>query len=159
MATSEIAALHPGRTAEIHLNRAVIGFVGQVHPQTAKDYGIPETYVAEINLDAIEGALQPAQPFTEISKFPAVSRDIALLLSSDVKHQDVLDAIAAAGVKRLTKVTLFDVYAGGNIEAGKKSMAYNLTFQNPEDSLTDEEVAKYMEKISKALVELGAEIR
>lgn len=63
------------------------------------------------------------------------------------------------GVKRLTKVTLFDVYAGGNIEAGKKSMAYNLTFQNPEDSLTDEEVAKYMEKISKALVELGAEIR
>jgi len=102
---------------------------------------------------------QPAQPFTEISKFPSVSRDIALLLSSDVKHQDVLDAIAAAGVKRLTKVTLFDVYAGGNIEAGKKSMAYNLTFQNPEDSLTDEEVAKYMEKISKALVELGAEIR
>ena len=56
-------------------------------------------------------------------------------------------------------MTLFDVYAGNNIEAGKKSMAYNLTFQNPEDSLTDEEVAKYMEKISKALVELGAEIR
>ena len=80
-------------------------------------------------------------------------------MSSDVKHQDVLNAIAAAGVKRLTKVTLFDVYAGGNIQAGKKSMAYNLTFQNPEDSLTDEEVAKYMEKISKALVELGAEIR
>ena len=65
----------------------------RVHPQTAKDYGIPETYVAEINLDAIEEALQPAQPFTEISKFPAVSCDIALLLSSDVKHQDVLDAI------------------------------------------------------------------
>ncbi|MFM0762080.1 phenylalanine--tRNA ligase subunit beta [Streptococcus suis] len=159
VATSEIAALHPGRTAEIYLNGAVIGFVGQVHPQTAKDYGIPETYVAEINLDAIEEALHPAQPFTEISKFPAVSRDIALLLSSDVKHRDVLDAIAGAGVKRLTKVTLFDVYAGSNIEAGKKSMAYNLTFQNPADSLTDEEVAKYMEKISKSLETLGAEIR
>ena len=70
-----------------------------------------------------------------------------------------MDAIAATGVKRLTKVTLFDVYAGSNIEAGKKSMAYNLTFQNPADSLTDEEVAKYMEKISKSLETLGAEIR
>lgn len=159
VATSEIAALHPGRTAEIYLGETLLGFVGQVHPQTAKDYGIPETYVAEINLDAIELALQPALPFTEISKFPAVSRDVALLLDSEVKHQDVLDAIAAAGVKRLTKVTLFDVYAGSNIEAGKKSMAYNLTFQNPADSLTDEEVAKYMEKISKSLEALGAEIR
>ncbi|MFX3772368.1 phenylalanine--tRNA ligase subunit beta, partial [Streptococcus suis] len=78
---------------------------------------------------------------------------------SDVKHQDVLYAIAGAGVKRLTKVNLFDVYEGSNIEAGKKSMAYNLTFQNHADSLTDEEVSKYIQKISKDLFELGAEIR
>ena len=159
VATTGLSHLHPGRTAEIHLNGAVIGFLGQVHPQTEKEYGIPETYVAEINLDAIEASLEPAQPFTELSKFPAVSRDVALLLDVEVKHQDVVDAIASAGVKRLTKVNLFDVYAGKNIEPGKKSMAYNLTFQNPTDNLTDEEVAKYMFKISRSLETIGAEIR
>lgn len=159
VATGHLAALHPGRTAQIELAGQVIGFVGQVHPQLAKDYGIPETYVAEVNMDAIEAALQPAETFVEISKFPAVSRDIAFLVDQEIQHQAILDAIASANVKRLTKVSLFDIYTGSNIEAGKKSMAYNLTFQNPQDSLTDEEVAKYMEKISVALGELGAEIR
>lgn len=159
VATNQIPALHPGRTAEIQLAGQPIGFVGQIHPQVAKEYAIPETYVAEINLDAIEAALQPAQPFSEISKYPAVSRDIALLLDKDVTHQQVLSAIEAAGVKRLTKVSLFDVYTGSHIEEGRKSMAYNLTFQDPSDSLTDEAVAKYMEKISTSLTRLGAEIR
>ncbi|MDG3131838.1 phenylalanine--tRNA ligase subunit beta [Streptococcus suis] len=157
--TSDMGALHPGRTAEIYCQNQIIGFVGQVHPQTAKEYGIPETYVAEINLDAIELALQPTQPFKEISKFPLVQRDIALLLDQEVTHKEILDAIAAAGIKRLTSITLFDVYTGNNIESGKKSMAYTLTFQNQMDSLTDEEVSKYMEKITKRLEELGAEIR
>ncbi|MGT2714944.1 phenylalanine--tRNA ligase subunit beta [Streptococcus respiraculi] len=159
VATSSLGALHPGRTAQLELDGQVIGFVGQVHPQLAKDYGIPETYVAEVNVDALEAVLQPAKPFTDISKFPAVSRDIAFLVDRETQHQAILDAISSANVKRLTKVSLFDIYTGTNIEAGKKSMAYNLTFQNPSDSLTDEEVAKYMEKIAKALEEIGAEIR
>lgn len=158
-ASNSVAALHPGRTALISLGQAVIGFVGQVHPQTAKNYGIPETYVAELNLDAIEAAIQPDPAIQDISKFPAVSRDIALLLNQEVQHSQIMDAIASANVKRLTNVTLFDVYAGSNIEAGKKSMAYSLTFQNQSDNLTDEEVAGYMAKISTALENLGAEIR
>ncbi|MET3643733.1 phenylalanine--tRNA ligase subunit beta [Streptococcus gallinaceus] len=158
-ATSQVAALHSGRTAAIYLGEDLLGFVGQVHPQTAKDYAIPETYVAELNMDLLEAALQPTQPFTEISKFPAVSRDIALLVKAEIQHQDILEAIAKANVKRLTDITLFDVYAGSNIEPGHKSMAYSLTFQNPVDSLTDEEVTGYMAKISKSLQELGAEIR
>ena len=159
-ASSAITALHPGRTAQILLDDAVVGVIGQVHPQTAKDYGIPETYVAELSLDAIEAALKPTQVFQEISKFPAVSRDLALLLDEAVQHQAVVEAIEAAKVKRLTAIKLFDVYQGANIEAGKKSMAYSLTFQNPADSLTDEEVTGYMEKITKSLVEkLGAEVR
>ncbi|MBF0786558.1 phenylalanine--tRNA ligase subunit beta [Streptococcus sp. 19428wC2_LYSM12] len=159
VATSHLAALHPGRTAQIVLNGQVIGFVGQVHPQVAKNYGIPETYVAEVNVDAIEAALRPAEPFVEISKFPAVSRDIALLVDQEIQHQAILDAIRSAKVKYLTKISLFDIYTGSNIEAGKKSMAYNLTFQNSQDSLTDEEVARYMEKISATLSQIGAEIR
>ena len=158
--TKDLASMHPGRTAAIVLDGQTIGFLGQVHPQTAKNYGIPETYVAEINLSAVEAALQPAQPFVEITKFPAVSRDIALLLKAEITHQEVLDAIYSAGVKRLVAVKLFDVYAGEKLGAGMKSMAYSLTFQNPNDNLTDEEVAKYMEKITKAFTEkVEAEVR
>ncbi|MEZ7548909.1 MULTISPECIES: phenylalanine--tRNA ligase subunit beta [Streptococcus] len=159
-ANSQIKSLHPGRTALISINGQPVGFVGQVHPATAKAYDIPETYVAELNLSAIEEQLQPAQPFTEITKFPAVSRDVALLLKAEITHQEVLDAIQAASVKRLTDIKLFDIFSGDKLGVGLKSMAYSLTFQNPEASLTDEEVAKYMEKIEKSLTEkLGAEVR
>ena len=159
-ANSQIKSLHPGRTALISINGQPVGFVGQVHPATAKAYDIPETYVAELNLSAIEEQLQPAQPFTEITKFPAVSRDVALLLKAEITHQEVLDAIQAASVKRLTDIKLFDIFSGDKLGVGLKSMAYSLTFQNPESSLTDEEVAKYMEKIEKSLTEkLGAEVR
>ena len=159
-ATSEIKSLHPGRTALISLGDQVIGVLGQVHPVTAKAYAIPETYVAELNLSAIEAALQPAAAFVEITKFPAVSRDIALLLKAEVTHQEVVDAIQAAGVKRLTDIKLFDVFSGEKLGLGMKSMAYSLTFQNPEDSLTDEEVARYMEKIQASLEEkVNAEVR
>ena len=160
IAEKDMANMHPGRTASIILNGAKVGFVGQVHPQTAKDFDIPETYVAELNLSAIEVALTNDLIFSDITKYPAVSRDVALLLNQETSHQEIVDAIENAGVKRLTAIKLFDVYAGNNIESGKKSMAYSLTFQNPNDNLTDEEVAKYMEKITKSLAEkLGAEIR
>ncbi|MEQ9810023.1 phenylalanine--tRNA ligase subunit beta [Streptococcus jiangjianxini] len=152
--------MHPGRTAAIVLAGETIGFVGQVHPQTAKDFDIPETYVAELNLTAIEAALTNDLVYKDITKYPAVSRDIALLLNQETSHQEIVDVVENVGVKRLTAIKLFDVYAGNNIESGKKSMAYSLTFQNPNDNLTDEEVAKYMDKITKALTEnLGAEIR
>ena len=158
--TQALASMHPGRTAAILLDGQVIGFVGQVHPVTAKDYNIPETYVAEINLTAIEQVIQPAKPFVEITKFPAVTRDIALLLKAEISHKEVVEAIEAAGVKRLTDIKLFDVFSGEKLGLGMKSMAYTLTFQNPEDTLEDEEVARYMEKIQKSLEEtIGAEVR
>ncbi|MGT2949287.1 phenylalanine--tRNA ligase subunit beta [Streptococcus devriesei] len=159
-ATKEMANMHPGRTALIELDGQVIGYLGQVHPQAAKDYNVPETYVAELNLGALQAALKTDIVFEDISKFPAVSRDIALLLDEAVSHQEIVDAIQSAGVKRLSAIKLFDVYAGINLGQGKKSMAYSLTFQNPEASLTDEEVANYMAKITKSLTEvLGAEVR
>ena len=158
--TRALASMHPGRTAAILLDGQVIGFVGQVHPVTAKDYNIPETYVAEINLTAIEQVIQPAKPFVEITKFPAVTRDIALLLKAEISHKEVVAAIEAARVKRLTDIKLFDVFSGEKLGLGMKSMAYTLTFQNPEDTLEDEEVARYMEKIQKSLEEtIGAEVR
>lgn len=158
--TQALASMHPGRTAAILLDGQVIGFVGQVHPVVAKAYNIPETYVAEVSLTAVEQAIQPAKPFVEITKFPAVTRDIALLLKAEISHKEVVEAIEAARVKRLTDIKLFDVFSGEKLGLGMKSMAYTLTFQNPEDTLEDEEVARYMEKIQKSLEEmLGAEVR
>ncbi|VUW95502.1 Phenylalanine--tRNA ligase beta subunit [Streptococcus constellatus] len=159
-ATQAFTSMHPGRTATISLDGQVIGFVGQAHPVVAKAYNIPETYVAEVSLTAIEQAIQPAQPFVEITKFPAVTRDIALLLKAEISHKEVVSTIEAAGVKRLTDIKLFDVFSGEKLGLGMKSMAYTLTFQNPEDTLEDEEVARYMEKIQKSLEEtIGAEVR
>ena len=156
----DLTNMHPGRTASIRFNDEVLGFVGQVHPQTAEAFDIPETYVAEINLSAVESVLTRNIIFEDITKYPSVSRDIALLVDQDTSHQDIIDAINSAKVKRLTAIKLFDIYTGEHIEAGKKSMAYSLTFQNPEASLTDEEVAAYMAKITKTLSEqLHAEIR
>lgn len=156
----DMASMHPGRTARILLGEETIGFLGQVHPQVANDYDIPETYVAELNLQAIEANMASTQIFTEISKQPAVSRDIALLVDDQLSHQDIVTIIEGLGLKYLESIKLFDVYAGANIDPGKKSMAYSLTFQNPQESLRDEEVAKYMNKISEALLEkANAQVR
>ncbi|WP_203261003.1 phenylalanine--tRNA ligase subunit beta [Streptococcus uberis] len=160
VAEKDMASMHPGRTARILLGEETIGFLGQVHPQVANDYDIPETYVAELNLQAIEANMASTQIFTEISKQPAVSRDIALLVDDQLSHQDIVTIIEGLGLKYLESIKLFDVYAGANIEPGKKSMAYSLTFQNPHESLRDEEVAKYMNKISEALLEkANAQVR
>lgn len=160
VAEKDMASMHPGRTARILLGEETIGFLGQVHPQVANDYDIPETYVAELNLQAIEANMASTQIFTEISKQPAVSRDIALLGDDQLSHQDIVTIIEGLGLKYLESIKLFDVYAGANIEPGKKSMAYSLTFQNPQESLRDEEVAKYMNKISEALLEkANAQVR
>ncbi|MCK1193922.1 phenylalanine--tRNA ligase subunit beta [Streptococcus uberis] len=160
VAEKDMASMHPGRTARILLGEETIGFLGQVHPQVANDYDIPETYVVELNLQAIEANMASTQIFTEISKQPAVSRDIALLVDDQLSHQDIVTIIEGLGLKYLESIKLFDVYAGANIEPGKKSMAYSLTFQNPQESLRDEEVAKYMNKISEALLEkANAQVR
>ncbi|MCK1221562.1 phenylalanine--tRNA ligase subunit beta [Streptococcus uberis] len=160
VAEKDMVSMHPGRTARILLGEETIGFLGQVHPQVANDYDIPETYVAELNLQAIEANMASTQIFTEISKQPAVSRDIALLVDDQLSHQDIVTIIEGLGLKYLVSIKLFDVYAGANIEPGKKSMAYSLTFQNPQESLRDEEVAKYMNKISEALLEkANAQVR
>ncbi|MFC4651896.1 phenylalanine--tRNA ligase subunit beta [Lactococcus nasutitermitis] len=154
------SALHPGRTAAIYIGERPIGFVGQVHPALAKKYDISDTYVAGIDLQAMLD-LKPEQTvFVDIPKFPAVSRDIAMLIDEDKTHAEILDVIRNSRVKTLVNIELFDVYQGKNLPAGKKSMAYSLTFQNPANTMTDEEINTAMKKITKNLVEtLAIEIR
>lgn len=152
--------MHPGRTAAIYLGEQYLGFVGQVHPTIAKAYDIPETYVAELDLVSMIEAAQAGITYHAVTKFPAVSRDIALLVKEEVTNQELETVIKASAGKFLTGIQLFDVYQGENIEAGNKSMAYSLTFVNPEATLTDEEINKAMDKVTNALTEnLHASIR
>lgn len=150
---SHMKDLHPGRAADIFLDGEKIGFLGQVHPAVAKAYDVPETYVAELNLAAFLTAEVAPLVYQNVSKFPSVSRDIAMLVAEKISNQEITAVIAKAAGKFLTDVKLFDVYQGANIESGQKSMAYSLTFVNPEATLTDDEINRGMEKVTKALAE------
>lgn len=154
------AAMHPGRTAVIKINGRVAGFVGQIHPATAKKYDIAETYVAGLDMQVMLEELPAQTIFTDIPKVQAVHRDIALLIDAEVTHAQIVSVIKSSRVKTLSQVELFDIYQGKNLPAGKKSMAYSLTFQPVENTMTDEEITAAVNKITKNLVEkLDIEIR
>jgi phenylalanyl-tRNA synthetase beta chain len=152
-ATNALKELHPGRTAYVMLENDMVGFIGQVHPTIAKTYEIPETYVAELNLQALVTMSTSGVRYEAVSKFPAVTRDIALLVDQEVTNQELVAAIEKNAGKYLQTIHLFDVYQGANLGEGKKSMAYSLTFVNAEATLVDEEINKSMEKVTQALIE------
>ena len=158
-ADQSIAELHPGRTARVLIGDVEVGFLGQVHPTLAKAYDISETYVANLDLSALLANLPEQVIFTDIPKFQASRRDIALLVDRVTTNQAILDVIASSKVKTLIKADLFDVYMGANVASDKKSLAYTLTFQSAENQLTDDEITAAVTKITKKLVEFGAEIR
>ncbi|MGX7014061.1 phenylalanine--tRNA ligase subunit beta [Vagococcus silagei] len=152
--------LHPGRTALVVVKDEVVGFIGQVHPLTAKELDISETYVSELNLEKLCELVPTMVDFKEVGKYPSVKRDIALLVNQEVSHQEILDVIYAKAGKHLKRIELFDIYQGEKLGAGKKSLAYSLIFQNDADTLVDEEITNTMTKITDELVAaLGAEIR
>jgi phenylalanyl-tRNA synthetase beta chain len=149
----QMPEMHPGQTAGIYLGEELIGFVGQVHPKTAASYELKSAFVAEINLEAMLTQERSPLIFEAVSKYPAVSRDIAMLVEETSTNAEIAEIIRTSAGKFLTKLQVFDVYQGENIEAGKKSMAYNLTFANPEATLTDEEINRMMSKVIKNLEE------
>lgn len=152
--------MHPGRTATILLNGEEIGFIGQIHPVTAKELDINETYAFELNLDAIVQAEKEATVYRGIPKYPGMTRDVALLVDDTVTNQQIVDVILEKGGKYLKHVRLFDLYQGEHIAPGKKSMAYTLAYLNPEATLQEEEVTKAFEEVKEAIVtQLNAEIR
>ncbi|MGM0173758.1 phenylalanine--tRNA ligase subunit beta [Enterococcus sp. DIV0800] len=157
---AQLQEMHPGQTAGIYLDEKLIGFVGQVHPKTAASYELKSAFVAELNLEALIEQEKTPLVFEAVSKYPAVSRDIAMLVDESNTNAEIAEVMTAAAGKFLAKLQVFDVYQGANIEAGKKSMAYNLTFVNPEATLTDEEINRFMAKVVKNLEEkINAVIR
>lgn len=160
VANSNRPEMHPGRTADILLDGKVVGFIGEVHPSLAHQLRIPTSYVFELNLEALIAAIKPIAQYNPISKYPTITRDVALEVDTDVTNQDILDVINKRGGAFLKDVHLFDVYEGVHLAANKKSLAYTLTYQDTQGTLTEDQVNEAFAKVTDHLVkDLGAEIR
>ena len=152
--------MHPGRTADVYLDDQLIGFVGQVHPVTAQAYKSPETYVLELDLSVLETVQRLDHHYEPISKYPTVTRDVALLVDQTVTNAQIVDGIQAKGGQYLVDVQLFDLYQGSHLPAGKKSLAYTLTYQDRQGTLTEDQVNAAFDKVVTHLqATLDVEIR
>lgn len=156
----QMDGLHPGRTAEIKLADKLVGIVGQLHPTEQKKRDLKETYVMELNLaKLLTFSLEPLM-YTPVPRFPSISRDIALVVERSSAAGDLEQIIRLAGGKLLKDIRVFDLYEGDKIEPDKKSVAFSLTYEDPERTLTDEEVVKAHTKVLKALEEqVNAQLR
>ncbi|MGL4108206.1 phenylalanine--tRNA ligase subunit beta [Clostridium sp. LP20] len=158
---SENPTFHPGKTAAIQLRGKSAGVFGEIHPDVQEEYGLDVAcYVAELDLDLLYEAADTKKEYTPIPKFPAATRDIAVLVDDSVLAGDIEETIRKAGGALVEKISLFDIYKGEQIEAGKKSIAYAIIYRDPKKSLTDNDVNKVHEKILKSLEhKLGAQLR
>ncbi|WP_438311331.1 phenylalanine--tRNA ligase subunit beta [Sporosarcina sp. FA9] len=155
-----IEGMHPGRTANVFHNGERVGLIGQVHPTEQKKRDLKNTYVMEMNLAQLLAIETDELLYVPVPRFPSMSRDIALVVSSETSAGTLEHVIRNAGGKLLQSVKLFDLYEGDNVEDGKKSIAFSLTYADAERTLTDDEVVKAHEKVLNALTtEAGALLR
>jgi phenylalanyl-tRNA synthetase beta chain len=159
---AQVAWLHPGRSAELWVEKRSLGCIGQLHPGLNDTYGLGRRSVLVADLD-LEGllALVPARhAYRAIPEYPPVRQDIAVVVDESLPAVKVAEQIQAGGGELLRDVRLFDVYRGSNLPQGKKSLAYALTYQASDRTLTDKEVAKVHAKIVGRLEKmLGAKLR
>ena len=148
--------MHPGQTAEISVNNDVVGMVGKLHPSIEKE----DVYVLEINLDKLLSKRTGKMKFKEISKYPEISKDLAIVVDKNISADEIAKLIKKAAGALLTKTEIFDVYEGVNIPKNKRSIAYSLSFGTMDRTLTDEEINNIMSKIIENLQnKIGAELR
>lgn len=155
----EHSALHPGQCAEVRLKGEPIGFVGALHPRLQRHFGFPsKAYLFELDTAAlVEGRLPAA---SALSRYPEVSRDLAVVVSAGIAAGDLASCIRVNAGDDLTELTTFDVYEGPGVGAGRKSIAFGLTWQHPSRTLSDEEISAIIAKCIKALEsEFNAELR
>ena len=135
--------LHPGQAAQISVNNDVVGIIGRIHPAISKE----NVYVFEIDLDKLLAKKVGKMKYKEISKYPSVNKDLALVVDKNITSREIEMNIKKAGGSLLTNIKVFDVYEGTGIPEGKKSVAYALTFEKSDRTLTDEEINNAMDKI------------
>ena len=152
--------LHPGRQAQIRYNNDVIGYLGEVHPEVLGSYEIGErAYIAVLDMPQIVEKAGFDIKYTGIAKYPAMSRDISMVMDKGILAGQVEEVIRKNGGRYLEHFELFDIYEGAQIAEGKKSMAYSVSFRASDKTLSDAEVNSAVEKILKGLAELGIELR
>ena len=151
--------LHPGRTADIYLDDKVIGVIGELHPLYREAHDLKQTVVFELNLEEVLAEKTGNIVYEFLSKYPSISRDVALEVDNTVLVKDIEDLITDAAPNYLQAVYPFDVYEGEHIEEGKKSVALRLTYLNKEDTLTDKDVESVHQKVLDALVNKGYIVR
>lgn len=159
-ADSEQFGYHPGRCAVLTINGEPLGVIGEIHPKVRENYGIgARVYCFSLNVDTMFEYAQLEKHYTPLPKYPAVTRDLALLCNEDTPVLELEKAIESAAGKYLESVKLFDVYQGKQIESGKKSVAFSLTLRSSEGTLTDEQATGAVNKAIKALEKIGAVLR
>lgn len=157
--TRDTVHFHPYRSAEIYLDRKFLGVFGELHPSYAEKFDAKRVAYAELNLDVIASEKSGRLRFEELPKYPAVSRDISIVVDRDVTSEAIIKAIRSSGAKILADETVFDVYEGEHVEEGKKSVALSVTYQ-ADHTLTDEEINTAHEKILNNLKQrVKAELR
>ncbi|MBP3215147.1 MAG: phenylalanine--tRNA ligase subunit beta [Clostridium sp.] len=152
--------LHPGRQAQIEYEGKVLGYLGELHPQTADNYEIGErTVVAVLDLPAVCEFVSFLHKYTGIAKYPAVTRDLSMLVKKEITAGQIEAMILQRGGKLLESCELFDLYEGAQIMTGYKSMAYTMTFRAKDHTLEEAEVTAVMKKILNGLDSLGIQLR
>jgi phenylalanyl-tRNA synthetase beta chain len=158
----EHPAFHPGKCARVVLGEVMLGRLGELHPLAREHYELPPTPLAAADLDlqALMGVIPERYPLEPVPAYPPVLEDLAIIVDEDIPAEQVEAVIRQAGGRTLSGLRLFDVYRGGQTGAGKKSLAYSLTYQSAERTLTDDEVLKIRQRIVRQLeVDLGARLR
>ena len=152
--------LHPGRQASILYKGVLVGYLGEVHPMVCANYDLKgKVYVAVLDMPNVIPFTTYDRKYEGIAKFPAVTRDISMVVPKNILAGDIEKMLAQRGGKILESYRLFDIYEGEQIEAGFKSMAYALSFRDKTKTLQEEEVAGAMKKIMNGLTSLGIELR
>jgi phenylalanyl-tRNA synthetase beta chain len=157
---------HPGKCARIRVRDEDVGVLGELHPLVRQRYDFPDVsqsgpvLAAELDLDKLMPLIPERKNITPIPAFPPVLEDLAIVLDESIPAEHVVNTIIKAGGKLIASADVFDVYRGEQVSAGKKSLAYSLTYQAPDRTLTDKEVAKIRKRIVRSLEnELGAVLR
>ncbi|RFC39482.1 MAG: phenylalanyl-tRNA synthetase beta subunit [Candidatus Nitrotoga sp. CP45] len=151
-------ASHPGRSAQVLLHGQVVGWIGELHPKWLQQYGIPQTVVwFEVELDALISADVPHA--SEISKFPRVRRDLAVVVDESVTAQSLLDAMLGSNTSYVAEIALFDLYRGKGVGDGKKSLAFRVLLQDTQKTLIDSEIEQSIVRLAAVLQQHGAQLR
>ena len=152
--------LHPGRQANILYEDSVIGFLGEIHPEVCDNYEMKtKVYIAVLDMPEIEKRASFDRKYTGIAKYPAVTRDISMVMKQEIQAGQIEDIIEQRGGNLLESYKLFDIYEGSQIKEGYKSLAYSITFRAKDRTLEENDVQKAMKKILNGLQQLGIELR